>query len=132
MTATDNDADWRHAPVEEGLRRFRASSSLVTGKGDDAETIHRQGHRKFRRWPLGADRKTAIRIFRIAGLQPSDKFVDVGCGALRGGRHFIEYLENGNYYGLDKHIELIIYGTIRELGFLGFGRKCRILPYPIR
>lgn len=36
------------------------------------------------------------------GLQPQHYLLDVGCGSLRGGRHFISYLEPGHYYGVDK------------------------------
>ena len=35
------------------------------------------------------------------GLQPTDRLLDVGCGALRGGLHFVRYLDAGNYYGID-------------------------------
>jgi len=35
------------------------------------------------------------------GLQPEDRMLDVGCGTLRGGRHFIRYLAPGNYTGMD-------------------------------
>jgi SAM-dependent methyltransferase len=35
------------------------------------------------------------------GLQPDHHFLDVGCGSLRGGVHFIRYLEPGHYFGLD-------------------------------
>ena len=41
------------------------------------------------------------------GLQPHDTLLDIGCGCLRGGIHFIEYLETGNYYGLDVNASLI-------------------------
>jgi hypothetical protein len=33
------------------------------------------------------------------GLRPTHKFLDIGCGTLRGGRHFIRYLDAGNYAG---------------------------------
>lgn len=36
------------------------------------------------------------------GLNPNHKLLDVGCGSLRGGIHFIRYLDSGNYYGVDK------------------------------
>ncbi len=36
------------------------------------------------------------------GLQPSDYLLDVGCGPLRAGVHFIGYLEPGHYAGVDK------------------------------
>lgn len=35
------------------------------------------------------------------GLQPHHRMLDVGCGTLRGGRHFIAYLEPGGYTGID-------------------------------
>ena len=41
------------------------------------------------------------------GLQQHHKLLDVGCGALRGGRHFINYLDKGNYYGIDADDDLV-------------------------
>ncbi|NLF79179.1 MAG: class I SAM-dependent methyltransferase [Chloroflexi bacterium] len=35
------------------------------------------------------------------GLLPEHDFLDVGCGSLRGGLHFINYLEPGHYCGID-------------------------------
>ena len=35
------------------------------------------------------------------GVRPGDKFVDSGCGTLRLGVLFIEYLEPDHYFGLD-------------------------------
>lgn len=46
------------------------------------------------------------------GLLPEHKFLDVGCGSLRGGVHFIPYLHAGNYYGLDINTSLIEAGKI--------------------
>jgi SAM-dependent methyltransferase len=34
-------------------------------------------------------------------LRPHHKLLDLGCGTLRGGRHFIRYLGPGNYCGID-------------------------------
>jgi SAM-dependent methyltransferase len=34
-------------------------------------------------------------------LQPHHRMLDIGCGTLRGGRHFIRYLDAGNYVGTD-------------------------------
>jgi SAM-dependent methyltransferase len=44
------------------------------------------------------------------GLQPHHTLLDIGCGTLRGGRHFIEYLEPGNYTGMDISANAIAYG----------------------
>jgi SAM-dependent methyltransferase len=38
---------------------------------------------------------------RSRGLLPEHKLLDIGCGTLRGGRHFIRYLNEGNYFGID-------------------------------
>ena len=51
-----------------------------------------------------------------SGLQPHHYFLDVGCGSLRGGVHFIPYLETAHYLGIDKEVDLINAGIERELG----------------
>lgn len=35
------------------------------------------------------------------GLAPSTKLIDIGCDGLRGGVHFVAFLEPRNYYGMD-------------------------------
>ena len=49
------------------------------------------------------------------GLLPKHFFLDVGCGSLRGGVHFIRYLEAGHYYGIDKSQQLLDAGRNVEL-----------------
>lgn len=41
------------------------------------------------------------------GLQPHHRLLDLGCGSLRGGVHFVGYLEPGHYYGLDSNPTLL-------------------------
>lgn len=36
------------------------------------------------------------------GLQPYMKFLDIGCGSFRTGQYLIYYLDEGNYYAIDK------------------------------
>lgn len=48
-----------------------------------------------------------LEFMRSRGLSPSDRLLDVGCGALRGGVHFIRYLAPGCYCGLDVNASLI-------------------------
>lgn len=47
------------------------------------------------------------------GLEPTDSLLDIGCGKLRGGRYFIEYLDRGNYTGMDISEEAIREGKRR-------------------
>lgn len=35
------------------------------------------------------------------GLKSDYKYLDIGCGNFRAGRHVMKYLINGNYYGID-------------------------------
>lgn len=49
------------------------------------------------------------------GLDPSHYLLDIGCGSLRGGVHFIRYLEAGHYIGLDKSAPLLKAGQEIEL-----------------
>ncbi|MEQ7127496.1 methyltransferase [Actinopolymorpha sp. B11F2] len=49
------------------------------------------------------------------GLQPDHRLLDVGCGALRGGLHFIRYLEPGHYYGIDLNQSLLKAGIEHEV-----------------
>jgi SAM-dependent methyltransferase len=47
------------------------------------------------------------------GLSPDDRLLDVGCGSLRGGEHFMRYLDAGNYHGMDISREAIAAGRER-------------------
>lgn len=42
-----------------------------------------------------------FRFLVANGLAPTSTLLDYGCGTLRGGRHFIGYLDAGNYTGVD-------------------------------
>ena len=57
------------------------------------------------------------------GLKPESKLIDVGCGCLRGGVYFIEYLDIGNYYGIDRSASILEAGRAVELESLGLGSK---------
>jgi SAM-dependent methyltransferase len=80
------------------------------------------------------------------GLQPSHYLLDVGCGPLRGGAHFIRYLEEGHYYGVDsnapmleetRRLELPRQGlvdkrpTLVAMEDFGFGRLARQFDYAL-
>jgi hypothetical protein len=91
------------------LRRFRA-------RPEGAEGVRKLGHREY----VGGLWEEVGRLqfdFLVGqGLQPSDILLDIGCGALRGGVHFIHYLDPGHYLGIEKEEELIRRGIEIELG----------------
>jgi cyclopropane fatty-acyl-phospholipid synthase-like methyltransferase len=45
------------------------------------------------------------------GLKPDNTLLDVGCGTLRGGRKFIDYLDPQKYYGIDISAKAIMLGV---------------------
>jgi cyclopropane fatty-acyl-phospholipid synthase-like methyltransferase len=66
--------------------------------------------------------KLQFDFLRTHGLLRQHKLLDIGCGALRGGIHFINYLDPGNYYGLDLNSSLIEAGR-HELALAGLAFK---------
>ena len=42
------------------------------------------------------------------GLKPDMRLLEIGCGNLRAGRLFIEYLDSGNYYGTDISPDILL------------------------
>jgi SAM-dependent methyltransferase len=42
-----------------------------------------------------------IDFLKAEGMRPEHRFLDFGCGTLRGGRHVIPFLAPGNYTGMD-------------------------------
>jgi SAM-dependent methyltransferase len=61
------------------------------------------------------------------GLRPEHYLLDVGCGSLRGGVHFIRYLETGRYYGIDRNGERLEAGRTVELPRYGLTEKRPVL-----
>jgi len=62
-------------------------------------------------------------FMRSQGMQPYHKLLDVGCGCLRGGVHFVKYLNDGHYYGIDKNSELLDRGRDAELTLAGLENR---------
>ncbi len=62
-------------------------------------------------------------FLRSRGLKSADRLLDLGCGCLRGGVHFVDYLDSGHYYGMDLSQELLDAGYEEELGPLGLKPK---------
>lgn len=56
-----------------------------------------------------------LRFLKEQGLQPRHKLLDIGCGALRFGVKAVDYVDSGNYFGVDISESLIEAGYVREL-----------------
>ena len=54
-------------------------------------------------------------FLKSRGLKPHHVLVDIACGSLRAGVHFIPCLDRGNYLGLDREGWLVRRGIKREL-----------------
>src|SRR5271155_5374682 len=57
------------------------------------------------------------------GLKPHHKLLDIGCGSLRGGIHFISYLDVGNYIEIDPNVSLLDAGYEIELAPRGLKER---------
>lgn len=57
------------------------------------------------------------------GLSPDSRFLDVGCGSLRGGIHFVRYLDPENYFGIDINSSLLYAGLHHEIPAAGLTDK---------
>jgi SAM-dependent methyltransferase len=67
-----------------------------------------------------------LEYLRSEGLRPEHAMLDVGCGTLRGGIHFVRYLDDGNYYGMDINPEMLEGGR-RELELAGLAGRTATL-----
>ena len=57
------------------------------------------------------------------GLEPHHYLLDIGCGPLRGGVHFIRYLEPGHYFGVEKNAAVLATAERVELPRYGLEDK---------
>ena len=64
-----------------------------------------------------------LAFMRRMGLEQKHTLIDVGCGALRGGVHFVRYLDAEKYYGVDLNPHLLTIGLEKEVAPLGLSSK---------
>lgn len=78
------------------------------------------GSRNHKRWlALG---KMQFTYLKKHGLRPDSKMLEIGCGNLRAGRLFIDYLDPGNYHGIDISPD-ILKAAEETLGAYGLREK---------
>lgn len=94
---------------------------------DDVDGIHIAVNRGRHREAIGGlwDELGQLQLdFMISeGLRPHHKLLDIGCGSLRAGIHFIRYLDVGNYVGIDPNTSLLDAGYEIELASCGLKER---------
>jgi hypothetical protein len=103
------------ARVQEAVSaRWRSTGALALIPEGDA-CIRLVGHRGYvgGLWEIIGQLQFDFLVAQ--GLTPAHCLLDIACGALRGGVHFIPYLAPGNYLGLEKEQILIALGIDKEL-----------------
>jgi SAM-dependent methyltransferase len=82
---------------------------------------------EWHRWSIGGmwDELGKLQFDYLVehGLQPSHYLLDIGCGPLRGGVHYIRYLDRGRYYGVEKDRLKLEAGRDEELPRYGLVDK---------
>lgn len=74
------------------LKKLLESFKKTNGAGEGKVGLPEAYHQK---------QKFQNDFLKSHGLLPHNKFVDIGCGVLRGGLPLIAYLDTGNYVGID-------------------------------
>jgi SAM-dependent methyltransferase len=97
------------------------------GGYDDARSIAQAVNEGRHRDVIGGlwDQIGALQFefLKAAGLEPRHTLLDVGCGSLRGGVHFVRYLDAGHYYGIDINQPLLDAGYEQEITPLGLAGR---------
>lgn len=84
----------------------------VYGRELTPEEISQKAHRALvgAKWDLVGPLQ--FEFLKEQGLLPSHHLLDVGCGCMRGGVHFVRYLNPGHYHGIDLNQSLVEAGRI--------------------
>jgi len=101
--------------------RLKKALNSILGKSTDTleegdEGIGIMGHREYVGGKWEEIGRLQFDFLVQQGLKPTHCFLDIACGCLRGGINFIQYLEPGNYLGIEKESSLIDIGIHSELG----------------
>jgi SAM-dependent methyltransferase len=86
-----------------------------SGEVLSADQVAAGDHRKYVGGGWDKLGKRQVDFLADQGLRPGHRLMDVGCGSFRAGRHFIDYLDPGNYYGVDANHSVMQAGYDVEL-----------------
>lgn len=64
-----------------------------------------------------------LQLLKSYGLKSEDYLLDIGCGSLRGGVKFIDFLKDNHYYGVEKESWLLKKGIEKELPKYGLDEE---------
>ncbi|HEY9522526.1 MAG TPA: class I SAM-dependent methyltransferase [Thermopolyspora sp.] len=93
---------WLWLRSRDHVSYYRAVMKRDTARSPEAAV----GSKSHRRWlALG---KMQFDYLTRHGLRPEHRMLEIGCGNLRAGRLFIDYLEPGHYYGIDISPDILI------------------------
>lgn len=106
--------------LSEQVRIFRA---FARPWPEGAEGLKHRDHRKMVGGMWDRIGRLQFDFLRERGLTPDHVLLDIGCGCFRAGRFFVDYLNEGNYLGIEKQNELVEAGKRDELGEDLVGRK---------
>jgi SAM-dependent methyltransferase len=108
------DPDGRGVPVrEEDVRRGPPDMDYARPFPEKAIKKGRHRERVGGKWEQMGPLQLEFLISQ--GLEPRHRLLDVGCGPLRAGMHFVDYLDPGGYYGIDINETLLDAGYDHEL-----------------
>ena len=92
-------------------------------KPQGPEGVRILGHREYVGGMWDEIGKLQFDYMVAQGLRPGHYLLDVACGSLRAGVHFVRYLEPMHYLGIEKEGSLIEAGIHRELGSEIYDRR---------
>jgi SAM-dependent methyltransferase len=93
---------WLRAKTRDHVSYYRAVMKYKAGRSIDMAV----GSRSHQQWLEFGQMQFDYLVKH--GLVATDHMLEVGCGNLRAGRLFIDYLDPGNYYGIDISPDILL------------------------
>ena len=105
------------------MKSIKSFFNFFSDRDDQAQERHKLVGPP-RMWRM--KREFQINFLISTGLNPSHKFLDLGCGTLRGGIPIIKFLDEKGYWGLDVR-QHVLDEALKELQLEGLNEKKPIL-----